>query len=260
MMNESALREFLEPLVDQFNSPNFIADDPISVPHDFKKPQDIEIAGLIAAIFSWGNRTTIIKKSKEFLSLMDNDPQAFVLNHSEQDLKPFTRFVHRTFQPTDGLYFLDFLNRYYSVSNTLEDLFISADSSIESGLIHFHSEFFKAEHAPNRTRKHIPTPVRKSTCKRLNMFLRWMVRQDNCGVDFGIWKRIRSADLICPIDVHVSNTSRTLGLLNRQQNDWKAALELTKNLARLDPDDPVKYDFALFGIGVNGLHHVLDRF
>lgn len=253
------LREFLDEQVDRFNCPDFIPADPISIPRQFSKHEDIEIAGLIAAVFSWGNRTTIIRKSNEFLGMMDFSPHEFLLNHSDKDLKPFSRFVHRTFQPTDALYFIHFLTSYYKENISMERLFLP-NHSIEKGLIHFHEVFFNSAFAPQRTKKHIPTPERKSTCKRLNMYLRWMVRQDEKGVDFGIWKNISPADLMCPIDVHVANISRQLGLLQRKQNDWFAVKELTQNLKLLDAEDPVKYDFALFGIGISGgIGDILDR-
>ncbi len=258
-MRTSELRDFLDPYVKRFNRPDFIEPDPISVPHRFSNKQDIEIAGLIAAVFAWGNRTTIIRKSMEFLELMDNSPHDFLLHHVSGDLKPFERFVHRTFQPTDALYFIDFLSRYYRANESLEDLFLPGMET-EAGLANFHNQFFAAEFAPARTKKHIPTPARKSSCKRLNMFLRWMVRQDNAGVDFGIWSKMEASKLICPIDLHVGNVSRDLGMLSRKQNDWQAAVELTNKLRKLDPADPVKYDFALFGIGlIGGLGAVRNR-
>lgn len=258
-MKSENLREFLDEQVERFNRPDFIPVDPISIPHQFSKPEDIEIAGLIAAVFSWGNRITIIRKSNEFLRMMDCSPHEFLLNHSDTDLKPFSRFVHRTFQPTDALYFIHFLTSYYKENDSLEQLFLP-NQSIEKGLIHFHEVFFNSAFAPQRTKKHIPTPARKSTCKRLNMYLRWMVRQDDKGVDFGIWTNRSPADLMCPIDIHVANISRRLGLLDRKQNDWLAVTELTNNLRLLDRRDPVKYDFALFGIGISGgIGDILDR-
>lgn len=249
-MRSDQLKVYLDKQVELFNQPDFIPLDPISIPHQFNRKQDIEISGLIAAVFAWGNRLTIRNKSLEFLGMMDGAPYEFLINHKESDLKPFDQFRHRTFQPLDALYFIDFLTRHYKENESLEELFLS-NSGIETGLVQFHTRFFAASYAPNRTRKHIPDPRRGSTCKRLNMFLRWMVRKDNKGVDFGIWKKINQADLICPIDVHVGKVSRELGLLKRKQTDWRAAIELTENLRKLDPNDPVKYDFALFGLGVN---------
>lgn len=258
-MKTDGLRGFLDEQVEVFNSPGFIPDDPVSVPHQFSLKQDIEIAGFIAAIFSWGNRKTIIRKANEFLRFMDMAPYDFLIHHQDSDLLSFDQFVHRTFQPTDALYFIDFLSRHYKEHDSLEDLFL-AENGLEDGLNNFNTTFFSTEHAPQRTRKHIPSPRNKSTCKRLNMFLRWMVRSDDKGVDFGIWNQIKPQDLICPIDIHVGNISRELGLLNRKQNDWQAAVELTANLKSLDESDPVKYDFALFGLGVNGrISDVIDR-
>jgi uncharacterized protein (TIGR02757 family) len=246
------LKDFLDEKVLFYNRPSFIEADPISIPHLFKKKQDIEIAGLFAAVFAWGQRKVIIKKCKELLSIMDFAPHDFILNHKEKDLISFESFRHRTFNSTDALYFIHFLNFHYSRNNSLEDLFITdrKRQSVEAGLTEFHQIFFSLPDAPDRTRKHIPTPRRKSTCKKLNMFLRWMVRKDNMGVDFGIWKQIKMKDLICPIDVHVDRVARKLSLIKRKPADWLTALELTNSLRILDPEDPVKYDFALFGLGV----------
>ncbi len=280
--SEKNLTGFLNAKVEQYNQPSFIKDDPISVPHLFSKKQDIEIAGFFAATFAWGNRTTIINKSKELMQLMDNAPYDFCLNHSAKQLKKLINFKHRTFNTTDLLYFIEFFKFHYSKHKSLEIAFtphtlrrspldqppescsgqalsIPSTSSggeggntptIETTLKHFHNYFFSLEHIPVRTKKHIATPERKSSCKRLNMFLRWMVRQDDKGVDFGIWKTISPSQLICPIDVHVARVAKRLGLLNRKQTDWQAAIELTEFLRTLDKNDPVKYDFALFGLGV----------
>ena len=250
-MTSRELGQFLNEQVNHFNCQDFIPSDPISIPHEYQKKQDIEISGLIAAVFAWGQRKTIISKAREFLHLMDNEPYNFVLHHCENDLKRFTTFVHRTFQPTDALYFIEFLSTYYQTHDSMEQMFLP-NQPIELGLLNFHNQFFNHPCAPHRTRKHIPTPERKSSCKRINMFLRWMVRRDSKGVDFGIWKQLKPADLICPIDVHVGNVSRELGLLKRKQNDWLAAIELTNHLRKFDQKDPVKYDYALFGLGISG--------
>ena len=253
-MKKDQLKLFLDEKVKEYNKPAFIRDDPISIPHRFSKKQDIEIAGLFAAVFSWGNRKTIINKSNELMHRMDNAPHDFILNHKEIDLKKMLSFRHRTFNPTDALCFIDFLKNFYKKNNSLENAFSEGikgnDKTVENGLIHFHNLFFLRENYPVRTRKHIPTPERKSSCKRLNMFLRWMVRNDNCGVDFGIWKNIKPAQLVCPLDLHVDRVARRYGLIKNKNTNWDAALELTDKLRRLDPVDPVKYDFALFGIGV----------
>lgn len=242
----------LEEKYIQYNQADFVENDPVCVPHHFKKKQDIEIAGLFTAILAWGQRKTIIGKSLELMRGMDFSPYDFIINHSEADLRKFTGFKHRTFNATDTLYSIYFLNWYYSKNRSLEDLFIprKEDPSIENGLIHFHNHFFSLEIAPLRTKKHIPTPERKSTCKRLNMYLRWMVRKDDHGVDFGLWDRIKPDQLICPVDLHVDRVARNLGLITRKQTDWMTALQLTQKLKELDPVDPVKYDFALFGLGV----------
>lgn len=223
------------------------------MPHAYSKKQDIEIAGLFAAVLAWGQRVTIIKKCKELMNLMDNDPHAFVVNHRTGDLKAFDKFKHRTFNATDTLYFIDFLKWYYTHNNTLENAFLVAgnEETVEKGLINFHDIFCDLPSFPGRTRKHIATPVRKSTCKRINMYLRWMVRKDTKGVDFGIWNRIKSSQLICPCDLHVDRVARKLKLITRKQTDWLTALELTSRLRQLDATDPVKYDFALFGLGID---------
>lgn len=252
-LTSAQLKQFLDDHVTVFNQPQFVEHDPISIPHLFKKKQDIEIAGLFAATLAWGQRVTIIRKCTELLERMDNDPHRFILDHSEKDLKSFLSFKHRTFNSTDTLYFITFLNWYYKQHKSLEDAFLvsAADVTIEKGLVHFQKLFFSLEEAPSRTRKHIPTPERKSTCKRMVMYLRWMVRQDTQGVDFGIWKKIKPAQLVCPCDVHVDRVARQLKLIKRKQTDWLTALELTAELRKLDPIDPVKYDFALFGLGVH---------
>lgn len=253
-MINKRLHDLLEEKYLQFNQPDFIKDDPIQIPHRFSKKQDIEIAGFFAAILAWGQRKTIINKCSELLQLMDNDPHQFMLYHEDNDLKSFQNFKHRTFNATDALYFVHFLKTFYSKYESLESAFSDGmaptDDSVEKGLIHFHQLFFNDEFAPDRTRKHIATPQRKSACKRLNMYLRWMVRKDNNGVDFGIWNTIQSRQLVCPLDVHVERVAKQLGLLKRKPTDWLAATELTNNLKHFDAADPVKYDFALFGIGI----------
>lgn len=253
-MKKDFLITLLNSKVDLYNQPSFIAADPVSIPHSFTKLQDIEIAGFFAAIFAWGNRTTIIYKTKELLQLMDNAPHDFVLNASATELNRLEGFKHRTFNTTDLLYCVEFFKHHYSNNTSLETAFTKwmhkNDTDIENALTGFHHYFFSLPFIPERTRKHIATPQKNSSCKRLNMFLRWMVRKDNCGVDFGIWKSIKPSQLICPLDVHVARVARNTGLLQRTQNDWQAAKELTANLRTLDVQDPVKYDFALFGLGV----------
>jgi uncharacterized protein (TIGR02757 family) len=264
----SPLKDFFDEKVKQYNRPDFIKDDPVCIPHLFTKKQDIEIAGLFAAVFAWGNRTTIINKAKELMQLMDHAPHDFCLHHSGKDLKKLLQFKHRTFNATDLLYFIEFLKQHYSNYSSLEEAFTKIFSppfqggddlmtpghqirgGVEQALTHFHHYFFSLEHVPARTKKHIAAPYKGSTCKRLNMYLRWMVRNDKAGVDFGLWRKIKPSELICPIDLHVAHVAKRFGILNRKQIDWQAALELTGYLKQLDPSDPVKYDFALFGLGV----------
>ena len=248
------LQAFLDEQVERYNQPNFIENDPISIPHRFQRRQDIEISGFVAAVLAWGQRKTIINKCREFFGYMGNAPYDFVRHHQEVDLKPFLNFKHRTFNATDALYFIEFFRHLYEQHDSLEDVFLIGmndnSENVEPGLIHFQQEFFSLPDAPDRTRKHVATPARKSACKRINMFLRWMVRQDDRGVDFGLWHRLRPAQLVCPCDVHVDRVARRLGLITRKQTDWQTALELTERLRQFDPHDPVKYDFALFGLGV----------
>ncbi len=254
MEDYKKLNEFLNTKVEQYNQPFFVKDDPICIPHLFTVKQDIEIAGFFASIFAWGNRTTIINKARELLLLMDNSPYDFIRNHKPADLKPLLGFRHRTFTPTDILYFMAFLQFHYLSHSSLEPAFTqtmkTCDTTTENALNGFYQYFFSLEHAPPRTHKHIASPGKHSTCKRLNMYLRWMVRKDDKGVDFGIWNDVSPSQLICPVDVHVARVAKRFNLLQRTQVDWNAALELTANLRRMDKRDPVKYDFALFGLGV----------
>lgn len=246
------LKDFLDEKVEKYNRPGFIVNDPVSIPHLFSKKQDIEIAGLFAATLAWGQRATIIKNCLDLMEKMGHTPHDFILNHKPSDLKPLLGFKHRTFNDTDLLYFIRFLRHHYKKFDSLEDLFIHDQNrpTVEAGLIDFHNSFFDLPDSPSRTRKHIATPARKSACKRMNMYLRWMVRADKHGVDFGIWNRISPAILVCPVDLHVERVARKLKLIKRKNADWEMALELTNNLKRFDPLDPVKYDFALFGLGI----------
>jgi uncharacterized protein (TIGR02757 family) len=248
------LKKYLDQKVKQYNQRAFITNDPICIPHLFSKKQDIEIAGFFAAIFAWGNRTTIINKSKELMLLMDNAPHQFVLQHQKKDLQKLEGFKHRTFNTTDLLYCIEFFKMHYSKNSSLENAFTKElnkkDETIENGLNGFYDYFFSLPYIPERTKKHIASPQKKSSCKRLNMFLRWMVRNDNTGVDFGIWKNISPSQLVIPIDVHVARVAKKFNLMQQNKTDWQAALELTAYLRSLDAADPVKYDFALFSIGV----------
>lgn len=253
-MNQQDLQQFLNEKVQEYNVIGFVENDPVSIPHRYKIKQDIEITALWAAVLSWGRRKTIIDKCTVLFDLMDNAPYEFVLNHQENDLKRFLDFKHRTFNATDTLYFISFFRWYYQHHESLEEAFADNldpdDENVREALVNFHHLFFSLDDFPERTRKHIATPERNSACKRINMFLRWMVRKDNKGVDFGIWERIKPSQLVAPCDVHVDRIARKLGLISRKQTDWTTAVELTNRLKKLDPSDPVKYDFALFGLGV----------
>jgi uncharacterized protein (TIGR02757 family) len=254
-LSNSELKEILDSLVDKVNNLDFIEDDPICIPHGFSSRQDIEIAGLFAATLAWGQRKTIVNKSRELIRLMDNEPYAFVSDHSASDRRRFEHFVHRTFQGVDASYFLEFLQHVYSQVDSLEDIFYG-DRSMpyrqEVAINSFHDLFVSFAAMPKRTGKHVASPAKKSTCKRLNMYLRWMVRSDNKGVDFGLWNSIPMSELMIPLDVHVENYARQFGLLNRKQRDWLSVVELTNSLKNFDAVDPVKYDYALFGLGVMG--------
>jgi len=281
------LKDFLERKVTEYNCPAFIEGDPVSIPHHFSRLQDIEIAGFFAAILAWGQRKTIISKCTELIDRMDRAPYDFVIHHSEGDLRALAGFRHRTFNDTDLLYFVRFFRAHYSRHHSLEDAFFPGNTvgqfrpeygdgligddqmdnfaspacfihettdnkTIERALNRFRTYFFALPDFPERTKKHISSPAQQSACKRLNMYLRWMVRGDDRGVDFGCWKRVTPAQLICPFDVHVERVARKLGLIRRRQADWKTACELTDNLRLLDSEDPVKFDFALFGLGMDG--------
>lgn len=281
------LKDFLDQKVDLYNQPGFIELDPICIPHKFNRKQDIEIMGFWSAMLAWGQRKTIINKCNELIRLMDGAPYDFIRNHKDTDLKRFSEFKHRTFNDTDTLYFVEFFKQHYQKYDSLESAFLPfaidntsqvyredfseksmgdnistihasppcyagelRSQTIENALNYFRSYFFSLPDFPGRTVKHVSSPRQKSTCKRLNMFLRWMIRQDDKGVDFGIWKTIKPSDLICPTDLHVERVARKLKLITRKQVDWQTALELTENLRHFDPADPVKYDFALFGLGI----------
>jgi uncharacterized protein (TIGR02757 family) len=243
--------ELLEEKYLKFNQREFIENDPISIPHRFEKKQDIEISGFFAAILAWGQRKTIIKNCDSLLEKMDDAPYDYVLNATARDLKKLENFVHRTFNSVDLLYFISFLNQHFQKFDSLEDAFIRSEvKSVKDNLIAFNTYFFSLDDFPIRTKKHISSPSRHSACKRLNMFLRWMVRKDIIGVDFGLWEKIPTSTLICPCDIHVEKTAKILRLTNRKKADWEMAAEITCNLKKIDPIDPVRFDFALFGLGV----------
>lgn len=248
---KSDLKEFLNEKVALYNNPKFIESDPIQIPHLFSKREDIEIAGFLTATIAWGNRKMIIKNSQKLMELLEFSPHDFILNHQENDLIRFQNFVHRTFNSIDAVQFIKSLQHVYQNHNGLEKSLAIKDNTANyrTAISNFKELFFEIPHQ-QRTQKHISDPVKGSAAKRINMFLRWMVRNDNFGVDFGIWKTHNPANISCPIDVHSGNVARKLGLLERKQNDWKAVIELDNNLRLLDKNDPSKYDFALFGLGV----------
>ena len=252
-LSSTELATLLNVKAEQYEQVNFIEEDPIALPHQFEKLQDIEIIAFWVSILAWGQRQTIINKGLELIDLMEGRPHHFILHHTKSQIDRFMEFKHRTFNATDTLYFLRFLKEYYRKNDSLETAFSrhmnAENSTTEAALIGFQETFFSLPDAPRRTQKHIATPARKSTCKRLNMFLRWMVRSSSGGVDFGLWNEIRSDQLCPPLDVHVERVARKMGLLKRKTRDWKAVLELRNELIKLDPKDPIKYDFALFGIG-----------
>lgn len=246
--------DLLNNSFEKFNQIDFIKDDPVQIPHQFSKQQDIEIMGFFAATLAWGQRISIINSCKKIVDFFEHAPHDFILNHTDKDLKKMEKFVHRTFNSTDLLYFIHFLKKHYQSNKSLEAAFTQnfseAEKNTEKALINFHNFFADDEFFPSRTRKHVATPARNSACKRLNMYLRWMVRKDKKGVDFGIWKTIKPAQLLIPLDVHVERVARNLKLVKRKQRDFKTVLELTNTLRKIDPNDPVKYDFALFGLGI----------
>jgi uncharacterized protein (TIGR02757 family) len=250
MMKKSEIKSFLDFKVEQYNNPRFIESDPIQIPHKFRKKEDIEISGFLTATIAWGNRKSILKNASALMDLLDNAPHDFVMNHNEEDLKFLDKFVHRTFNGTDLQYFIFSLKNIYSNHGGMERIFRkhAQPTDLQPAIHEFRKIFFEPAH-PERTRKHISDPLRNSAAKRINMFLRWMVRKDMAGVDFGIWE-LKSSQLSCPLDIHSGNTARKLGLLSRKQNDALALRELDASLRKFDPRDPVKYDFALFGLGV----------
>ena len=250
-LNYSELKEFLDEKVELYNHPNFIESDPIQIPHRYSLKEDIEIAGFLSATIAWGNRKMIISNAKKLMELMGNTPFDFVMSHTKKDLDTLQQFVHRTFNGEDCKTFVMALQNIYQNHQGLEAVFAQnqTDQSMQESISKFKSLFFEIPHS-YRTQKHISDPLNNSAAKRLNMWLRWNCRQDQKGVDLGIWKSIPSSKLSCPLDVHSGNVARKLGLLTRKQNDGKALSELDTNLRLLDPQDPVKYDFALFGLGV----------
>ena len=250
-MTQKELKQFLDEKVIQYNQPKFIESDPIQIPHQFSKKEDIEISGFLTATIAWGKRPMIIENANKMMEIMENSPHDFILNHQQKDLEQITHFVHRTFNIIDFTYFIKSLKNIYQNHKGLEAVFAKniTNNTMQNSIHQFKKVFFEIEH-PQRTTKHVSDPIKGSAAKRINMYLRWMVRKDDTGVDFGIWKSISPAVLSCPLDVHSGNVARKLGLLIRKQNDWKALSELDTNLRKLDKNDPTKYDFALFGLGV----------
>ena len=247
-MQFNELKSFLDQKANQYEHPRFISTDPIQIPHRFSKKEDIEIAAFLVSIIAWGNRKSIIKNGCKMMLLMDNAPYDFVINHNEADLRVFDGFVHRTFNAIDLKYFIRSLQNIYFYHRGLEATFSTKKDSLQIKISDFKKIFFEIDH-PQRTTKHVSDPAKNSAAKRINMFLRWVTRSSKKGVDFGIWKSIHSSQLSCPLDVHTARIARKLGLLKRKQNDAKALYELDTQLRKLDPKDPVKYDFALFGLG-----------
>ncbi|MDX1462395.1 MAG: TIGR02757 family protein [Marinirhabdus sp.] len=249
-MTDRERKEFLDEKVAQYNRPKFIESDPIQIPHQFDRKEDIEIAGFLVATIAWGNRKNILKNGNRMMDLLDRSPHDKVMHASGLELRQLEPFVHRTFNGTDFIYFIKALRNIYTKHGGLENVFSkhSTSTATQQSISEFKKVFFELPH-PERTTKHVSDPIKNSAAKRINMFLRWMVRKDHTGVDFGIWERISPSALSCPLDVHSGNVARKLGLLQRKQNDGKALLELDSALRRLDETDPVKYDFALFGLG-----------
>jgi len=256
-MTDSNIHE-LKLLLDerhaQYNQPDFIEEDPIQIPHQFEEKADIEIAGFLTALIAWGKRSMIIKNANQLMDLMDRQPYQFVINANEKDWDRLANFKHRTFQPIDCITLIKSLKNVYTKHGGLEQIFSAGiaptDIDVYHGLIHARNILTSIPDFPKRTHKHLANPAKGSAAKRINMFLRWMVRKDTRGVDFGIWKSISMSQLICPLDVHTGNVGRKLGILKRKQDNWKAASELTAFLRQLCPNDPVKYDFSLFGLGI----------
>lgn len=250
-LNKADLKEFLDEKADKYNNINFIDSDPISIPHSFSEKEDIEISGFLTATISWGNRKMIIRNAKRMMEMMGNSPYDFIINHEKSDLEKLNGFAHRTFNSDDLTYFIKGLQYIYKHKNGLEGIFTgySTKDSLQPAIHHFRNIFFELPH-PARTVKHISDPLKGSAAKKINMYLRWMIRNDDRGVDFGLWRSISSSILSCPLDVHSGNIARKLGLLTQKVNDAKAVTELDTNLREMDSEDPVKYDFALFGLGV----------
>jgi len=251
-MTPQELKAFLDAKHDEFNVPTFIEPDPISIPHRYTRKEDIEIAGLLTAIISWGRRDLIIRGASQMMSILWDAPYDFVMQAEEEEIKRMQDFVYRTFQGVDGYYIVKGLRKVYQEMGGLEEVMRLSEGATDTqaGVMQLREAIGSVEGFPKRTYKHLSNPAKGSSAKRINMFLRWMVRKDRRGVDFGIWNNMRPDQLICPLDFHTGNVGRKLGMITRKSNDWKAALQLTEGLRKLDPHDPVKYDFSLFGLGI----------
>jgi uncharacterized protein (TIGR02757 family) len=250
-LTNTELKEFLDEKVELYNRPAFIESDPISIPHQYTVKEDIEISGFLAATIAWGNRKMILRNANRMMELLDHSPYEFIMKSSDDEIEMTERFVHRTFNSTDLIYFLKALQNIYRNKGGLETIFnaYKTEDSLQPAIHEFHNIFFELSH-DKRTERHVSDPFKGSAAKKLNMYLRWMIRNDNRGVDFGLWKSISPSTLSCPLDIHSGNVARKFGLITRKQNDTKAVSELDYNLREMDSDDPVKYDFALFGLGV----------
>lgn len=249
-MEINDLKTFLDEKVLTYNTSAFIESDPISLPRLFSEKHDIEIAGFLAATISWGQRQSIIKAGHSILRLMDYQPYHFVMNGDVSAIPDGP--VYRTFNGTDLRYFIHALRNIYTKYGGLEKVFTTGylpNKSLKESITYFRSIFISFQ-APERSGKHVANVLKNSSAKRICMFLRWMVREDKMKVDFGLWKNIDSAHLMLPLDVHTGNVARKLGLLTRKQSDWKAVEEITARLREFEPSDPIKYDYALFGLGV----------
>ncbi|MFZ4399986.1 MAG: TIGR02757 family protein [Bacteroidales bacterium] len=249
---DDEIKSFLDEKVIKYNSPSFIENDPISIPHRFELKEDIEIAGFLAATISWGNRKIIVRNGHRMIDMLGESPYDFVMSSDSNQVNRLEGFVHRTFNNEDYRFFIQALKNIYQVHNGIEAIFnkYATNESLQPAIQHFKRIFFE-QSLHNRAEKHISDPAKGSAAKKINMYLRWLVRNDKCGVDFGIWQNIKPSQLSCPLDVHSGNIARKLGLINRNQNDAKTVAELDNVLRIFDKNDPVKYDFALFGLGMN---------
>jgi len=248
-MTQTELKEFLDEKVALYLKPNFVVEDPIAIPHQFSKKEDVEIAAFLTATIAWGRRPMILKNAQEMMRIMDHSPHEFILNANNKEIEQSLNFCHRTFQGVDLQTFIYALRNIYQNHNGLEACFYTEKEDMSAGISSFKQTFFSINHL-SRTQKHVSDPLKGSASKRLIMFLRWMVRSNNEGVDFGIWKTLNPSQLSCPLDVHTANVARKLGLITRKANDWKTVKELDVHLRSFCKEDPSKYDFALFGLGV----------